>query len=74
MFCAEAFGGNQGDVAMGSKVAIQLYAALVTIVFTGILTFVILKVTDALVGLRVNEEDETQGLDIALHEETGYRY
>ncbi len=74
VFCAETFGGNLGDVAIGSKVAIQLYAALVTIVFTGILSFAILKLTDVLVGLRVTDEDETQGLDIALHEETGYRY
>jgi Amt family ammonium transporter len=74
VFCAGTFGGNLGDVAIGSKVAIQLYAAVVTIAFTGILSFVALKLTDMLVGLRVTDEDETQGLDIALHEETGYRY
>ncbi len=74
LFCAETFGGNQGDVAIGSKMAVQFYAAIVTIVFTAVLSFVILKITDAIVGLRVNDEDETQGLDLALHEESGYRY
>ncbi|MCP4035535.1 MAG: ammonium transporter [bacterium] len=74
MFCSQIFGGNQGDVAIMSKMGTQLYAAIITVVYTGVVTWVILKATDALVGLRVASEHETQGLDIALHEETGYRY
>jgi ammonia channel protein AmtB len=35
---------------------------------------VILKLTDALVGLRVSTDDENKGLDLTLHEESGYRY
>jgi Amt family ammonium transporter len=36
------------------------------------MSFIILKVIDVLVGLRVSEEEETEGLDIALHDERGY--
>ena len=41
-------------------------------VFAFGMTLIILKVTDALVGLRVSEEDEIRGMDISLHNETGY--
>ena len=41
-------------------------------VYTAILTFGILKVIDALMGLRVSEEEETEGLDINQHNERGY--
>ena len=44
----------------------------VTIVFTAVVTFAILKVVDAMLGLRVSEEQEVEGLDIRLHEERGY--
>jgi len=37
-----------------------------------VVSFIILKVVDAIIGLRVTEEAETQGLDIALHDERGY--
>lgn len=74
LFCAEMFGGNQGDVAIGAKMGTQLYAAIVTVVFTAVVSWVLLKLTDAMVGLRVNDEEETQGLDLVLHEESGYRF
>jgi Amt family ammonium transporter len=45
---------------------------LVTVVYTGIVTFVILKVLDLVMGLRVNEESETVGLDLSEHNERGY--
>jgi Amt family ammonium transporter len=41
-------------------------------VYTGILTYVILKVIDLVMGLRVTEEEETIGLDLSLHNERGY--
>ncbi len=40
--------------------------------WTAIVTFVILKVVDAIVGLRVSEEEETDGLDLSQHEERAY--
>jgi len=45
---------------------------LFTVVFTGVLTWVLLKVVDAVMGLRVTAEEETLGLDLALHDERGY--
>jgi Amt family ammonium transporter len=41
-------------------------------VYTAVVSFVLLKVIDAIIGLRVTEEEETEGLDIALHDERGY--
>ena len=57
---------------MGSQVGVQLTGVIATIAFTAITTFVILKVVDALLGLRVTDEQETEGLDISQHEERGY--
>ena len=57
---------------MGSQLGVQLTGVIVTILFTGVATFVILKVVDALLGLRVTDEEETEGLDINQHDERGY--
>ncbi|MDP2644436.1 MAG: ammonium transporter [Desulfobacterales bacterium] len=51
---------------------IQLAGALAVIVFSVVLTAVILKVVDKTVGLRVTEEEEVQGLDLSQHSEVGY--
>jgi len=50
----------------------QAVAVLVTWVFSIVATFVILKVVDAVVGLRASEREEVQGLDLSQHEEEGY--
>jgi Amt family ammonium transporter len=57
---------------MGTQVWIQVKGVLFTIVFTGVGSFVLLKLVDLAVGLRVSSEDETLGLDLALHDERGY--
>jgi len=72
VFAAGALQGNQGDLAVGSQVATQLFAALVTVVYTLVASYAILKAVDAVLGLRVSEEHETQGLDTVLHAEVGY--
>jgi Amt family ammonium transporter len=74
VFAFPALGGvwDPGETSMGAQVWTQIKGVLVTIVFTGVLSFVILKVVDMLVGLRVSPEDETLGLDLALHDERGY--
>ncbi|WP_316366278.1 ammonium transporter [Candidatus Thiodiazotropha sp. CDECU1] len=66
------YGYADGIDSMGGQVYVQLIGVLATVAFTAVATFVILKVVDALLGLRVNKEQEIQGLDIALHEERGY--
>ena len=48
---------------------IQVYAVGAVIAFTAIGTFILLKVTDVIVGLRVTEEEEREGLDVTLHGE-----
>ncbi len=74
IFANEAFGGNQGDLAIGSQLGIQLWAATVTILYTAIVSYLILKGVEATIGLRVTEEDEQRGLDVTEHEESGYNY
>jgi Amt family ammonium transporter len=58
-----------GNVAQFGE---QVLAILVTYVFCGIGTWIIFSIANALVGLRVTDEDEEMGLDIALHSETAY--
>ena len=72
VFGAAAFGGNQVGLNIGSQLGVQLTASLITAVWAGVLSFVLLKITDALVGLRVDEEPERIGLDLAEHDEVGY--
>jgi Amt family ammonium transporter len=57
---------------MGKQVLVQLAGILATAVWSGVVTYVLLKVSDALAGLRVTEEEETEGLDTVLHNEKGY--
>jgi Amt family ammonium transporter len=54
------------------QVVTQLIAVAATIAFTFIATFIIVKVIDAVMGFRMSEEDEVTGMDLALHNETGY--
>jgi ammonium transporter, Amt family len=74
VFAAAMFGGigfpeNQ---TMGGQVGVQLIGVAVTLAWSGALTWVLLKLTDAVVGMRVAGEEETEGLDTVLHNEKGY--
>ena len=64
--------GLAEGMTMGSQVWVQFVGVVVTFVYCGVLSWIILKLVDAVIGLRVNEDEETQGLDIVLHDETGY--
>ena len=57
---------------MADQFGTQVVAVGATIVYDAVVTFIILKIIDAVIGLRVSEEDESQGLDIALHDERAY--
>ncbi|MEN8216398.1 MAG: ammonium transporter [Pseudomonadota bacterium] len=75
VFAATSLGGTgfgEGNTTMGGQVVAQLIGVVATLIFTTIMSFVILKVIDIFIGLRVDEEQESEGLDIALHEERGY--
>jgi ammonium transporter, Amt family len=65
-------GFADGVSGMGQQLGIQFVGVISTLVYTAIVTFIILKVVDVIVGLRVTKEEEIEGLDIALHEERGY--
>jgi len=74
VFAAAALGGAgyaEGQT-MGGQVLVQLGGVLATAVWSGVLTWVLLKVTDAVVGMRVAGDEETEGLDTVLHNEKGY--
>jgi len=71
VFVSTSFGGAglADGMSMGGQVFVQIKAILVTIVYCAVVTFIILKVIDMLVGLRVDEEAEREGLDITSHGE-----
>ena len=62
------FFGNPGQLG------IQVIATVVSAIFSFVATFVILKVIDLIIGIRVQEEDEIMGLDLSQHNETGYTF
>ncbi len=64
--------GYAEGMSMGKQVGVQLIGVVATLLWSGVLTWVLLKLTDALLGLRVTTEQETEGLDTVLHNETGY--
>jgi len=66
------YGFAEGIETMAGQVQVQFIGVISTIVFTAVVTWVILKAIDALIGLRVTEEEEIEGLDIVCHEERGY--
>jgi Amt family ammonium transporter len=74
VFVSAGFGGAgfAEGVTMSSQLGVQLTGVLATIAFTAVATYIILKVVDVLLGLRVSDEQETEGLDINQHDERGY--
>jgi Amt family ammonium transporter len=60
------------EYSIGGQVWIQFQAVLTTIIWSGIVAFIAYKITDMVVGLRVTEEEEREGLDISSHGETAY--
>jgi len=75
IFCAQGLGGvgfGGNNTGIGSQVWVQLIGVTATVVYSGAVSFVILKVVDAMVGLRVADDEETEGLDLSQHDERGY--
>ena len=71
---AASFGG-QGlpeGATVGSQLLVQLTGAVATIIWCAVITLVLLKIVDAILGLRVSQEEESEGLDLTLHDERGY--
>lgn len=74
VFAATALGGLglAEGVSIAGQLTYQLVGVVATIVWCGVLTLLIFKIIDATIGLRVTREQETEGLDLVLHDETGY--
>jgi Amt family ammonium transporter len=74
--CAARFMGGAGIEAasVGGQVLAQIKSILVTLIWSGSVSFVALKVIDAVIGIRAVEEDEVKGLDVSHHEEAGYNF
>ena len=73
VFCAKGLGGIEPEgYNMAHQLWVQVESVLVTIVWSGVVSFVAYKIADLTVGLRVSEESERQGLDITSHGEVAY--
>ena len=74
IFASTALGGNglADGVTIGGQLGTQAVGVIVGVVWAGVITFIIVKVVAMLVPFRVDEEDEVQGLDLAMHGERGY--
>ena len=67
-----ATGIAAADYSIAAQVLVQAKAVGVTVVWSGIVSFISYKIVDMTIGLRVSEEDEREGLDITSHGETAY--
>ena len=74
VFASNALGvfSGQEDIVISSQLGVQAIGVVATVVYTGIVTWLILKLTDVVVGNRVDEDQEQEGLDLVAHNERGY--
>jgi Amt family ammonium transporter len=73
VFSAGSLGGVKGDdYSIGAQVLIQIEAVAITLVWSGVISFIIYKLIDMTIGLRVDADTERQGLDLAAHGEAAY--
>ncbi|MBC7984182.1 MAG: ammonium transporter [Candidatus Obscuribacterales bacterium] len=74
VFVSAQFGGIgfAEGMTLGKQVGVQVLGVAATAIWCALATYIILKVLDATLGIRVNEEQESEGLDLAQHGERGY--
>jgi Amt family ammonium transporter len=78
IFCSQELGifsGNgfsDGVTSIAGQLGVQFTGVISTFVYTAVVSYVLLKIVDAVVGLRIDPEEETIGLDLVLHDERGY--
>ena len=74
IFADASFGGIglAEGVDIAGQLTKQVIGVLATVVYCGVASFIILKIIDLVIGLRVVDEDEEAGLDLAMHDEQGY--
>ena len=74
IFAASTFGGVRTDISIGRQLMVQLAAIGITAIYSMVASYILLRITNFAVGLRVTGQDEQQGLDLTEHEERGYSY
>lgn len=74
VFASSALGvfSGQHDIVILDQLGVQAIGVVSAVVYTAVVSFVLLKLTDVLVGNRVDDEEEVEGLDLVLHNERGY--
>jgi Amt family ammonium transporter len=74
VFVSAAFGGMgyPEKVTMGGQLGVQFIGVIAVGAWSGIVTWILLKISDAVAGMRVQPDEETEGLDTVLHNEKGY--
>jgi len=73
VFTAPSLGGTgNADFSISSQLLVQAEGVLITMVWSSVVAFIAYKIVDMVIGLRVTEEDEREGLDIRSHGETAY--
>ena len=72
VFAASTYGGVGLENSISEQVTIQFIGVVFTIIWCGIFTYIALKVTNSLVGLRISDENEETGIDLTEHGEKGY--
>lgn len=71
-FCIPAFGGKIPEASIIPQVSAQIASVIVTVIYSGVMTWIIMKVIDKTIGLRASLETEQKGLDISNHNERAY--
>ena len=74
VFASERFGGQVAGLDIAKQLGVQISCAAVTIVWSVGVSWIVLKAIGAAIGLRPEESDERTGLDLSLHNESGYNH
>jgi Amt family ammonium transporter len=72
VFGSKSFAGGLGEFEIGKQLGVQLLASIYTIVLSGVVSYALLKIIGMTIGLRVTDNQESEGLDLAEHGENAY--
>jgi len=72
IFCIPQLGGKVADISLLNQLAAQAGSIVLTVIYCGVLTWLIMKFVDKTIGLRVTPEQEERGLDVSDHNERAY--
>jgi len=73
IFASSTLGGSVDGLNIGNQLWLQTNGVVVTFVYSGVVTFVLVKFVDGVIGIRVTAEEEQTGLDLSLHNESGFK-